>query len=43
MRLVYISAIFLRGLKPFCVEFYFYILTNAKIAECTNVHIVGYM
>ena len=43
MRLVYISAVFLRGLKPFCAEFYFYILANAKIAECTSVHIVGYM
>ena len=41
MRLVYISAVFLRGLKPFCAEFYFYVLTNSKIVEGTNVHVVG--
>ena len=43
MRLVYTSAVFLRGLKPFCAEFYFYIQANAKNAEGTNVHIMGYM
>ena len=43
MRLVYTSAVFMRGLKPFCAEFYFYILAKAKNAEGTKVHIVGYM
>ena len=43
MRLVYTSAEFMRGLKPFCAEFYFYILAKAENAEDTNVHIVGYM
>ena len=43
MRIVYISAVFLRGLKPFCAEFYFYVLANANFAEGTNVHVVGYI
>ena len=41
MRLVYTSAEFMRGLKPFCAEFYFYILVEAENAEGTNVYICG--